>query len=453
MDRLWKFLDTDRPALIASTVLIASLGAGALYYYSRRRGSESESDEVDRNADVEPSDSSAESDVNGPSDENSTPDVNDLGIDRAGMLGMCMLLITLCIACVHCVLSGNRLSDLPLLAPMSCTALGMLLGSQADCIGDAATKSCEGVNSNNGVPTATPYQHSIRTPPNGTHRLQRPTPPAPDQAPVAEAGSQPPLVPPVAASHASLEAATTSDAHMALGDEATATLKKADTLHSGQQYTELRSYLEDALIPSPESCLEPLFEIELQWRLARALRDLSTQAAEEEKEALVRSGLAKAERALELDENSAAAHKWMGIMYGALATHLKTSDKIQVGYKLKKHIERSISIDPSDPTCHNVLGQFCMAIAKMSWIEKRAAAAIYGALPETSLDEALQHFLNAERLQPGFWKENVWLIAEMYKAMNQPRLQREYLEKALNVPVQNEDDKRVHGLVEKALRK
>jgi hypothetical protein len=60
------------------------------------------------------------------------------------------------------------------------------------------------------------------------------------------------------------------------------------------------------------------------------------------------------------------------------------------------------------------LGQWCLAFADLSWFEKKAAAALFGKPPSATYDDALQHFLAAEKISPGFWKKNTFLVAQVY---------------------------------------
>jgi hypothetical protein len=67
-------------------------------------------------------------------------------------------------------------------------------------------------------------------------------------------------------------------------------------------------------------------------------------------------------------------------------------------FSLQDHIQRAIELDPTDATSHNILGQWCLAFADMTWIEKRAAAALFGTPPTATYEEAAQHFQAAGRL-------------------------------------------------------
>ncbi|RLN95906.1 hypothetical protein BBJ28_00012315 [Nothophytophthora sp. Chile5] len=117
------------------------------------------------------------------------------------------------------------------------------------------------------------------------------------------------------------------------------------------------------------------------------------------------------------------------------------------------HIQRAIELDPSDATSHNILGQWCLAFADMTWIEKRAAAALFGTPPTATYEEAVQHFQAAgngltyfstrERISPGFWKKNAFLLAQTYMKMKRTSEASKWVLQANGVPVKTKEDEEV----------
>lgn len=73
-------------------------------------------------------------------------------------------------------------------------------------------------------------------------------------------------------------------------------------------------------------------------------------------------------------------------------------------------------------------------MAGLTWLERRAAAALHGELPQTSYDQALSHFFEAERLVDKEWKENKLLIAKSYLALKDYKQAVEWLLKADAIP-------------------
>lgn len=82
----------------------------------------------------------------------------------------------------------------------------------------------------------------------------------------------------------------------------------------------------------------------------------------------------------------------------------------------------------------------------MKWYERKAAAAFFGELPQTSYDQALVHFLEAERLVNKEWKQNRLMIAKCYIAMRDYETGVEWLLKASAIPPKD-DSVRFFGFI------
>ena len=82
-----------------------------------------------------------------------------------------------------------------------------------------------------------------------------------------------------------------------------------------------------------------------------------------------------------------------------------------------------------------------MSVYNIGWMKRKLASAIFATPPESSLEEALKWFEQAEEVKPGFWKINRVKLAEVYIAMGETLLAREWLDKALAMPSNTLDDK------------
>ena len=49
----------------------------------------------------------------------------------------------------------------------------------------------------------------------------------------------------------------------------------------------------------------------------------------------------------------------------------------------------------------------------MSWLERKAATALFGAPPTGTIDEALECFLKGEEIEPGFYNVNALYVAKV----------------------------------------
>lgn len=73
----------------------------------------------------------------------------------------------------------------------------------------------------------------------------------------------------------------------------------------------------------------------------------------------------------------------------AIGMQLGTSEKISRGYKYKEHIVKAIELNPSDAVCRYLHGRWCFEVAQIDWLTRRAAAALFGAPPTATIEEAL----------------------------------------------------------------
>lgn len=82
----------------------------------------------------------------------------------------------------------------------------------------------------------------------------------------------------------------------------------------------------------------------------------------------------------------------------------------------------------------------CIAIADLSWLERKAAAVLFGTPPESSYQEALDFLLKSEALAPDSWKRRSLLVAQVHQKMKNWALAKEWTNKALAIPVVSEED-------------
>uniref|UniRef100_K1PP33 Regulator of microtubule dynamics protein 2 n=1 Tax=Magallana gigas TaxID=29159 RepID=K1PP33_MAGGI len=186
-------------------------------------------------------------------------------------------------------------------------------------------------------------------------------------------------------------------------------------------------------------------DVEYCWRLAKSTYQLSqiegSRGELEKKKKLVYASKDLSQKAVAMDEKCANAHKWFAITLGSIGDYESTQEKIKNGYVFKEHIERAIQLNPQDPSNHHLLGRWCYGVYMLSWIERKAAATLFATPPTSTAQEALTHFLEADRLNPGKWKENLLYVAKCYYQMSQYKEMTEWLDKAAAIPVVSQDVK------------
>ncbi|KAL4656427.1 regulator of microtubule dynamics protein 3 [Arapaima gigas] len=188
-------------------------------------------------------------------------------------------------------------------------------------------------------------------------------------------------------------------------------LSQSDILHAGGDQERAEGF--QLLLASKAKFGE---QKEFLWRLARAYSDMyeSTRDAEE-KSSYAERGREEAESALQKDGQSAEGHKWFAILTGLTSNSETMHNKLKSSRIFKEHIDQAISLKADDPQCFYLLGRWCYEVSSLGWLEKKTAAALFETPPQATLQDALDNFLKAEELSPGFSRTGRLYIAKCYK--------------------------------------
>ncbi|XP_055395811.1 regulator of microtubule dynamics protein 2 isoform X6 [Bubalus kerabau] len=145
-------------------------------------------------------------------------------------------------------------------------------------------------------------------------------------------------------------------------------------------------------------------EIEFIWRFARAYGDmyeLSTNT--QEKKHYANIGKTLGEKAIMRAPKNGYCHLWYAVLCGYVSEFEGLQNKINYGYRFKEHLDKAIEFLPEEPFLYYLKGRYCYAVSKLSWIERKMAATLFGNIPSSTVQEALQNFLKDTSL--GFCRE------------------------------------------------
>uniref|UniRef100_A0A8C5MMW5 Regulator of microtubule dynamics protein 2 n=1 Tax=Leptobrachium leishanense TaxID=445787 RepID=A0A8C5MMW5_9ANUR len=220
-------------------------------------------------------------------------------------------------------------------------------------------------------------------------------------------------------------------------DEFLSFLQEADKKHSGTE-SEMQEGFR-TLLNSKEKYGN---KVEFLWRLTRAYSDMYTITSDsEEKKSYATEGKIVAGKAIELNGSSAESHRWFAIMCGYAAEFENVQNKIKNGYLFKEHLDKAIELSPQDPLQYYLLGRWCYEVSRLSWIERKVAATLFGNPPTATVQEAMHNFLKAEEMHPGYSKYNYVFLAKCYKDLGQKATALKYCDDASAIASVTKEDR------------
>jgi tetratricopeptide (TPR) repeat protein len=243
----------------------------------------------------------------------------------------------------------------------------------------------------------------------------------------------------------------------ALAASSSDVLGKADALYKGSDDRLALLNLLSAAVGADITRESP----ELLWRTARACHDVKKRIIADKiapQDVLGPEGKPFADKASAVKFLATRAHelateavrrapsdfavqKWAGIALAGIGDIVGTKAKIGNAFTVREHFARAVELNPRDATSKYLLGQWCYDVASVSWLERRAAAAIFNTPPTCSFEEALAQFLEAEKCDPGFYVANALMVAKSYSSLGLKDDARKWATITLEMKAGNEDDR------------
>ncbi|KAL1514449.1 hypothetical protein AB1Y20_003548 [Prymnesium parvum] len=222
-----------------------------------------------------------------------------------------------------------------------------------------------------------------------------------------------------------------------------ALISRSDRLHAENQPLALFEALRGA----------DTADVELAWRVCRAHHDLAEEAVAEprRREALLREGLAIAEAALEAHPESGPLLKWYGILLGRLSDFLPTKEKVANSFKIKEALDTAATKLPQDASLQTALGQWCLKVAGISWIERQAAKVLFGSPPVSTYEEALSYFERSHAIRPS--KKASLQAGLAQQKLGRPAEAEKWLQRCLELEGSGEADAEIDRQAKEALGK
>jgi len=156
---------------------------------------------------------------------------------------------------------------------------------------------------------------------------------------------------------------------------------------------------------------------DLIWRMARAAYKVAAAAEVVKNVDKQKKFLAEAEewakKTLVKDPENGDGHLWLANTYGKICDHIGTKERIGKGKEIQQHLDKAVKIKPNDYVAFYTYGRWCIEVAKLSWLERKIAAAIFDKPPEATYSDAIEKFKRVEELKPD-WRAPRFYMASCY---------------------------------------
>ncbi|XP_011869687.1 PREDICTED: regulator of microtubule dynamics protein 1-like isoform X2 [Vollenhovia emeryi] len=192
-------------------------------------------------------------------------------------------------------------------------------------------------------------------------------------------------------------------------------------------------------------------DVEVLWRLSRAIYKMSEVANAAEARKLTYEGYDLLCTALEIQEDHYVLHKWMSAFLNSKSSLEGTKAQIKESYNIKKHIERAIELKPGDAMLFYLHGTWCYEISNLAWYQRKIASLVFGEPPTSTFEEALMYYENAEKADPNFYSRNLLMLGKTYLKLNRKEDAKKYLKKAAEFPAKNDEDQKAKQEAQKIL--
>lgn len=173
--------------------------------------------------------------------------------------------------------------------------------------------------------------------------------------------------------------------------------------------------------------------VDVLWRLVFTWADLGKAADDfDQRTEYYEKALTAAKTALAADSTSARAHFAMAVAQGRAALNAGTRERIQRSRAVKRHADRTIALDSTLAGAYHVRGRWHREVERLGFFQRIILKTVYGGLPESSYEQAVQDFRRAIALENEVFHHLE--LGKTYVEMDRPDAAREELQKALDMP-------------------
>lgn len=175
------------------------------------------------------------------------------------------------------------------------------------------------------------------------------------------------------------------------------------------------------------------------------------QPTKEKQKQFYTSAKTYAQKALQVNASSSDANFVMAVAIGRVSLISSAEEKIKGVKDIKSYAEKSIRLDPTSYKGYHVLGKWHFEVSNLSSLEKWLVKVAFGALPESSLEDAIRNYEKSKQLNPGFLL-NYLELAKSYRRQGKTAAAIKQLEALLKLPDQMSDDATIRKEAQKLLK-
>lgn len=174
------------------------------------------------------------------------------------------------------------------------------------------------------------------------------------------------------------------------------------------------------------------------------------QPTKEKQKEYYKKGLELARKAIKINPDNSDANFAMAISMGRTALISSGEEKIRAVRDIKIYADKCVKIDPSNFKGYHILGKWHYEVSDLSSLERWLVKVTYGALPASSMDEAIRNYDKSRKLNPAFLL-NYLEVAKAYKKKGETKKARALIEQMLKLPHTTSDDPKIKSLGRKLL--
>ncbi|CAL8096168.1 unnamed protein product [Calicophoron daubneyi] len=194
-----------------------------------------------------------------------------------------------------------------------------------------------------------------------------------------------------------------------------AIISQADALFKEGKYQECQDLLVDYLDKEKHP--------EIYWRLARCCYMKVESQQEKPQKSELKDAYTEvhdyAKAGFDIDPENAKCLTWYGIGIDELANLEGQQEWIKRCPTQHYYWTKAATIDPNDYVTETALGIWCFTLADMTKFRRRLSSTLGPRPPSSSYEEALNHLLKSEELEPKGSVKNLLYIAKCYKGMGE----------------------------------